>query len=164
MSGGPISPELALISESVASANARIRFYRVAYGATSDDQRIGRPEVTAILADISRGSRLSFDWQVAKDVLRADAKLSFLLIQCLESALPFGGRITIQSSGSRWRLTGSATRLKVEDDLWALLQSDTLPETLRPAQVHFALAAEDATRRGLTLKHEIGAEAVMLSF
>ncbi|MDE3121708.1 MAG: histidine phosphotransferase [Paracoccaceae bacterium] len=164
LAGGPISPELALIAESVASANARIRFYRISYGAASADQRIGRPEVTGVLADISRGSRHTFDWQVASDVSRNDAKLAFLLIQCLESALPFGGRIVIQSSVNRWRLTGSAPRMKVDDDLWSLLQNGVLPERLRPEQVHFALAADEAARRGLSLRHEIGAEAITLSF
>ena len=39
------SPELALIAESVASANARIRYFRVAFGTAGADQRIARSEV-----------------------------------------------------------------------------------------------------------------------
>jgi len=48
-------PELALISESVTNANARIRFFRIAFGAAGRDQRIGRSEVAGILADLYRG-------------------------------------------------------------------------------------------------------------
>ena len=42
MSGAAASPEVALIAESVANANARIRFFRVAYGIASAGQRVGR--------------------------------------------------------------------------------------------------------------------------
>jgi histidine phosphotransferase ChpT len=62
MSGMASSPEMALISESVDAANARIRFFRIAYGAPSETQLLGRSEVSSILRDTSRGSRLSLNW------------------------------------------------------------------------------------------------------
>jgi histidine phosphotransferase ChpT len=34
------SPEMALIVESVENANARLRFFRIAYGAAGTDQRL----------------------------------------------------------------------------------------------------------------------------
>ena len=37
--GGP-RPEMALISESVANANARIRFFRICFGQASSDQLV----------------------------------------------------------------------------------------------------------------------------
>ena len=54
LEGGRHSPEMALISESVAHASARIRFFRVAFGTGSAEQRMGRPEVASILTDITR--------------------------------------------------------------------------------------------------------------
>ena len=92
MDGVTKGPEIALIAESVANANARIRFFRVAFGASSTDQRIGRPEVLAILSDLTRGGRLSIDWRGPADLPRREVKLAFLLIQCLESAMAFGGK------------------------------------------------------------------------
>ena len=40
MEPGGTRPEMALISESVANANARIRFFRICFGQASSDQRI----------------------------------------------------------------------------------------------------------------------------
>jgi histidine phosphotransferase ChpT len=61
MDGGAKSPELALISESVANANARIRFFRIAFGAAGGDTRIARTEVHTVLTEITKGSRLQID-------------------------------------------------------------------------------------------------------
>ena len=61
MDGAPKAPELALISESVANANARIRFFRVAFGAATGDQRIAAPEVLSILSDLTKGGRLKIE-------------------------------------------------------------------------------------------------------
>ena len=54
-------PEMALISESVENAAARIRYFRVAYGA-ADSQMMGRSEVTSILTDVAKGGRMIFDF------------------------------------------------------------------------------------------------------
>jgi histidine phosphotransferase ChpT len=45
LDGAGHGPEMALIAQSVTHANARIRFFRVAYGIASTDQRIARTEV-----------------------------------------------------------------------------------------------------------------------
>ncbi|WP_309665776.1 histidine phosphotransferase family protein, partial [Tabrizicola sp.] len=89
------SPELALIAESVANANARIRFFRVAFGIASGDQRIGKTEVTSILTDMTRGGRLIYAWNSAADLPRREVRLIFLLLQCLETAMAYGGRVQI---------------------------------------------------------------------
>ena len=99
MSGGPVGPEMNLISESVENANARIRFFRIAFGAAKATQIIGQSEVTSILQDLSRGGRLVTDWQAAGDMSRQYVKLAFLLHQCFESAMPWGGKITVSAVG-----------------------------------------------------------------
>ena len=81
MDGSTMGPEIALISESVANANARIRFFRVAYGISGADQRIGKAEVVSILSDLTRGGRLTIDWRGPADLPRREVKLAFLLIQ-----------------------------------------------------------------------------------
>ena len=55
MSGMSAAPEITLISESVDNANARIRFFRIAFGAASADAVTSHSEVTGILADVYRG-------------------------------------------------------------------------------------------------------------
>ena len=50
MSSAGASPEMALISESVASANARIRFFRIAFGAAGSGGSVAAAEIRSILA------------------------------------------------------------------------------------------------------------------
>ena len=82
MSGAPQSPEIELIAQSVDAANARIRFFRIAYGATSTEQFLGRSEITSILRDFTKGSRLVLNWHPLEDVTRSEVQLVFLAIQC----------------------------------------------------------------------------------
>lgn len=117
MSGNGPGPELALISESVTNANARIRFFRISFGAAAPGQGVARAEVRSILDDMTRGGRLKIDWDLAGDAARTEVKLAFLAIQCLESALPFGGRICVSADGGRWQIGAEAPRLKVDPPL-----------------------------------------------
>ena len=55
---GASSQEMALIIESAGHANARIRYFRIAFGLCAPDQRIGRGEVAGILQDLAAGGRL----------------------------------------------------------------------------------------------------------
>ena len=57
MSGRTSGPELDLIQESVGNASARIRFFRIAFGAAGD-QMMGRAEVVSILKDLMDRTRL----------------------------------------------------------------------------------------------------------
>ena len=52
MSGAsPVGPEMQLICDSIKRASARIRFFRIAFGAASDDPVV-RNEVTSILTEM----------------------------------------------------------------------------------------------------------------
>ena len=54
------SPELDLIADSVHHTNARIRFFRIAYGAASMDNVIGRQEVISVLPETAQGGRFTY--------------------------------------------------------------------------------------------------------
>ncbi|MDT8855123.1 histidine phosphotransferase family protein [Paracoccaceae bacterium Fryx2] len=163
MDGSTRGPEIALISESVANAKARIRFFRVAFGSASADQRIGSPEVKAILSDLTRGSRLVIDWQSPADLPRREVKLVFLLIQCLETAMAYGGRVTVERHDHRWTVTGHATKMKIDPDLWEVLSNPAAMVTVSAAQVHFALIPEELTRQHRRLIAEIRDTEIRLS-
>lgn len=139
MSGAGTAPEITLIAESVESANARIRFFRIAYGAAKPDALIGESEIKGVLADLYRGNRLIVDWRIAQDVPRVEAKLAFLLLQCLESALPWGGKILVTRSGNAWNIHGTADRTKIDDDLWELAVNPASTLDIAASNVHFAL-------------------------
>ena len=148
MDGAGRGPEVALISESVAAANARIRFFRVAFGASSPGQRIGRVEVTSILAGLTQGGRIAIDWPLGGDAARAEVKLVFLAVLCLETAMAFGGRIVVAEEAGRWTLTGRAARLRIDVPVWELLSPPTATTAeITPALVHFPLLAEEAARQ-----------------
>ena len=164
MSGSVRSPEMALISESVANANARIRFFRVAFGGSGPDQRIGRPEVVGILDDLTRGGRLVIDWRGPADLPCREVKLAFLLIQCLETAMAYGGRITVERTDARWTLTGHATKLRITPDLWEVLSNPDATAAITAAQVHFALLPEELERQSRRLAVELRETEIRLGF
>jgi histidine phosphotransferase ChpT len=164
MEVGTRGPEMALISESVGHANARIRFFRVAFGAAAGEQRLGRAEVASIITDMTRGGRLSIEWHSGNDLSRGEVKIAFLLLMCLESAMAYGGRITVQVDGGRWQITGDATKLRIEPALWAVLADPTAAPEITPAVVHFPLAAEEITRRQYRLTADLGTTSIKLSF
>lgn len=164
MSGLVEGPEMSLISQSVENANARIKFFRIAFGAARVDQHIGRPEVTSVLKDISQGGRINFDWQPQNEQPRQEVKLSFLLMQCFESAMPRGGRITVSTVGEQWAITGEAEVLNIKPNLWEILSVDSSDTDLSAAEVHFALAPIAAKAAGRRLKLESSTNTARVRF
>jgi histidine phosphotransferase ChpT len=164
MTGLNAAPEIALISESVENATARIRFFRIAFGATGGGAQIGLGEIRAILADLTRGGRLRIDWSGDIDPVRAEAKLAFLLLLCLETALPYGGRISVRHEGGAWRLDGTADRIKADPALWSLMLGQADGAELTASTVHFALVPDLARRLGRQLRTTLGDGAITISF
>lgn len=164
MDGASRGPEMALIAESVANANARIRFFRIGFGASSQEQRIGRPEVLGILNDLTKGGRVAIEWNGPADLPRREVKVAFLLLMCLETALAYGGTITVERSESRWQLVGRAPKTRIDPDLWEVLSNPAASFAITPAQVHFALLPEELSKLGRKLTVEIREGEIRLSF
>lgn len=139
LDGGAARPEVALIAQSVASAAARIRFLRVAFGIAGTEQRMGRPEILGLLRDWTEGGRLVIDWQPAGDHPRAELRRAFLALLCLETVLPFGGTVAVTRDNSHWQARASGRRLRVEPPLWALLTDPAAEVALTAPQVQFGL-------------------------
>ena len=161
-SGG--GPEMALISESVSNAQARIRFYRVAFGAGNSGQNVTGAEASEILRDVYGAGRVSIAWEPCGEIRRPEAKLAFLLVQCLESAMPQGGRIAVRHDGRRWRLTGSAARLRILPECWELLTNPEARAEVTPDTIQFALAPIQAADLGRPIVVEIGTTDIALGF
>jgi histidine phosphotransferase ChpT len=164
MEPGGQRPEIALISESVANANARIRFFRISFGAAGGDQRIARSEVLSVLTDLSRGGRVSYSWTSASDLPRREVRLAFLLLQCLETAMAYGGKVQITRDDTGWSMVAEATRLKVDAALWEVLTEPRAPAEIGAGQVHFALVPDELARQGRRLVTEIGETTIRLAF
>jgi len=142
LTSGSASPEISLISESVQNANARIRFFRIAFGAAKADQIVSRKDVLSILEATARGGRLTYYWQADGDHQRTDVRIAFLLLLCFETAMPIGGDVSVQQVGGQWVLTARSERLNIDPDLWSPLQNNMASPTETAAQVQFALLPE----------------------
>jgi len=149
MSGAMAGPELELISDSVLNANARIRFFRIAFGAAGD-QQMGRAEIVSVLDDIGKAGRLKYQWNLAEGCSRSEVRMAFLAALCLETALPYGGLISVSCTDGKWTVVGEGRKISIEAPLWGHVDTSDTSATLTPAQVQFAMlavAAQEAERQ-----------------
>ncbi|MEG3661370.1 histidine phosphotransferase family protein [Celeribacter halophilus] len=150
MQGAGTGPELSLISESVENANARVKFFRIAFGMASSGQMMSKSEITGILKGLT-SARLNYVWEPEDDLPREEVKLACLMLMCLESALPRGGRIKVGFTDNQWQITASAERIDPAPDLWARLGEVTGAEGMKPSEVQFLLAPLQADSLGRTI-------------
>ncbi|MBV7409541.1 histidine phosphotransferase family protein [Maritimibacter sp. DP1N21-5] len=160
LSGGEDSPEAALMRESLESASGRIRFFRIAFGTASGGQIVRADEITSALADAGRKAKM--EWRVPGDCPRPETKLAFLLATCCESAMPFGGTITVSEAVGQWSVTGRAERMKIDDRDWGHLTGGG--GALSPAKVHFGLVLPEVRAQGRSLGVEITDTRLHLTF
>jgi histidine phosphotransferase ChpT len=160
--GGGTRPEFALIAASVANANARIRLFRIAFGAATGDQRIARNEVLSILTDLGHAGRITYAWTSTGDLSRREIRLVFLLLLCLETVLPYGGRVEVTQSDMGWTIQADAQRTKLDPSLWAMLTDPAAQTPVEAAQVQFALVGRDLAQLGRALHSEITATGLTL--
>lgn len=158
---GPDAPEMALIAESVAAARARIASFRLAFGQTAGEARMSRGDLAAALGDLTGAGRLRAELAAEGDAARSEVKMILLAVMCLETALPWGGRVLVCRTDAGWRLVAEAQRTRVDPALWSWLGGDHARRLPAPAEVQFALLAEEAasqTRRIAWELDETGAE------
>jgi len=161
---GVQGPEMDLIADSVGNAGARIRFFRIAYGAAGD-QLMGRPEVVSVLEDLNRGGRHDVQWGPLEPQPRTEVRLAFLALQCLETAMPFGGTIQVEAKDGNWTVTGLADKLVVDAVLWEYLDGSGRPDpAISPALVQFALLPIVAADLGRAVRMEHDATRIALRY
>lgn len=160
------SPELQLIAESVEAARTRISWFRVAFGHAAADQRFAASALADLLGAADRNGRIRIRLDAEGDLPRTDARLILLALMCLETALPWGGRVLVCRGDTGWRLVAEGDRIKIDPALWARLdtsQADRLPEPA-PSEVHFALLALCAIEQQRPLRWEIDEKGAEISF
>jgi histidine phosphotransferase ChpT len=160
---GEPGAELDLVRESVENAQARLRFFRLAFGHSGPEQEVGRAEVLGILTQLYGDGRLRVHWAVEGARPRAEVKLALLLLLCLESAMPYGGQVHVSRDAEGWRVHGEAEKLRIEPAVWEALASGAIPADLRPSQVHFGLVHAAAARARRRLYVAVADRAVTLS-
>jgi histidine phosphotransferase ChpT len=163
LTGAAQGPEMDLIADSAGNAGARIRFFRIAYGAAGD-QALGRQEVVSLLEDVARGGRLTLRWRIETAQPRAMVRLAFLALQCCETAMPCGGRVEIAIENHRWAVSGLAGKLNIDPALWAGLSTPGGQAKITPALVQFALLPEVAADLGRRVRVTPGDGQIAISF
>jgi len=136
-------PELELISQSIASATARLRFYRIAFGTVSAEQMISHGEILSVLSELGKYQKQNFHWENSTDLSRRQVKLTLLLVMCLESALPWGGDIHVRDFPGGVELLASSDRVKIDDGLWAYVAERTPCANMSSAKIQFAAAVAE---------------------
>lgn len=157
------SPELKLIAESVSSARARIQIFRVAFGQIQGDQRISAAGLAQLLEGFADQGRMQVQMDAQGDFSRTELRMILLAMMCLDTAMPWGGKVTVVHGPAGWRLVAEASRTKTDTALWAWLGGDE-PRQPLPSEVHFPLLAEalaDAGRRATWELDDTGAEIVL---
>lgn len=165
MAGGAAASrrdEMQLVSDSVAQAQARIRFYRVAFGTSRGDQAMGSPELADTLAGVYGAGRLQVSWDVDGAVARPAARLAYLMVLCVEAALTRGGQVAVTRDRRCWRVAGSGPRLRDLGPFWALVQGGTCDVALTPERVQFPLLRVQAQTMGLRIAVTAGDAGVTL--
>lgn len=133
------SPELALVSESVTNANARIRFFRLAFGIASDEQMIGADEVNTILKGVYADGRVTAAPFPAGSFPRAEVRAVMLALLCVEQTVPYGGELSAIQDTSGWTIASTGERLNHKAELWGLLAGVPPDNAVPPSAVQFLL-------------------------
>ena len=142
MSPGTAGPELALINDSLATALAKLRFYRVAFG-PADEQARQSFEEAATITDAMFQGRFTVAWEAeGADMPRPVARLIYLAVLCLEKSLPMGGRVRVRVGADGIGLVVEGRRTAPPAELWAHVTRGAAVPDLRPDGVQFALLAQ----------------------
>lgn len=155
LSGIPRGPEYELIANSAESANAKINFFRISFGPSSDEM-ISERDCAQIVGDSYKDHRCQVDWNISTPLKRSEVKLCLLSIQCLETALRTGGKITVTKSTDSLKLSAQGNRIMASPALWDHLLGKHINADLKPADIHFELARHEIEKKQYEITANFG--------
>ncbi|MEM8824607.1 MAG: histidine phosphotransferase family protein [Pseudomonadota bacterium] len=139
---GAGTEELALIRHSVDAAMARLRFFRLAFGAAKSDTPIPARELRDIVGAMYRDTRTEVLWRDDEDRPRLEMRLACLALCCVEVATPWGAKVELTRNHAAWVIHVDAKRLKIDSPLWHSLGRAALPADLSGSEVQFGILAK----------------------
>ena len=166
---GADAEAVALIGQSARQANARIAFFRTAFGANAPAQSLA--DIAALAEAMLAGgparflplSSASARARIAPDGVR----LALALVMVGAGALPRGGTIQIEAAeideGIGMSLTASGTGAVIKPEIAAALEGTRAPETLSPREVHALWAGMIAGGIGGKVEMAKGENSVRLA-
>ena len=153
LSAGPAAAELALVNESLATALAKLRFYRIAFGPADPQARLSFDDASQ-LCDAMFHGRFTVAWpERGGDLPRTLTRVVYLAILCLEKSLPMGGRVGVAIAGEAITLGVEGRRTAPPAALWEHVTDGAPVPDLKPDGVQFALLRHAL----VTLGHRIDA-------
>lgn len=153
MTDGAAEEELALIADSARTAQAALRFMRIAFGAGAATERLGMAELGRILRAHLETPRLAIATpEEPAEITRSDAKLILLAAMAGATALPLGGQLLLDKARpERLRIAMKGPRIGLEETAAALLDGRAAPDAAEPRLAHLALLRLEAEARGLAV-------------
>ncbi|GLQ36041.1 histidine phosphotransferase [Amylibacter marinus] len=152
LSGTPMSEEYMLLCDSVKNANARVNFFRVAFG-PAHSQAMSSAQVHTLVEDMFLSGRCRVKLNITGEHPREQIKMLFLIIQCCENALPRGGDISAAHMDGKWRVRARGARIQRVNTLWDHLEMGA-DSDISAADIHFAIAREYLEYTGAQLAVE----------
>ena len=126
--GKPATGEMDLISDSLESALAKLRYYRLAFG-PADPESQQRVSEARQVTDAMFGGRFGVSWELPReDLSRPLAQVVYLALLCIEKSLPLGGKVTILGVESGLTLGIEARRMSPSQELWGhVMTGESVP-------------------------------------
>jgi histidine phosphotransferase ChpT len=160
------TPEMDLMKDSLEQALRRIKLYRLAFGPAPAGARLPGMDLAAALDGLGGSRPIVLALDLPADLPRTDARLAVLLALCAETALAWGGHVSLRigaGTDTPIELIASAPRLRHDPDLWAALAAGQPPEDVPPPMVQFVLATGAARAAGRKLGVETLSDRVLIT-
>lgn len=133
----PASEEMALLDQAVNAAQARLLLYRLAFGHADAGQTVSPHDMGQALHALETNRPIVVSTQTGA-LPRPQARRLALAALCAESALAWGGRVTLDGQ----TLFAEGKRLRLDPALWQALADGRQIDQTSASDVHFALLAQ----------------------
>ncbi len=140
----------AMLEKSAATLNARLQFYRLAFGmATALGEELEGRLLEKSLAQLLAHMRVTLSWAItAPLVAKQEARILLNLALVVAECLVRGGDLAIGDEHGRFTITGKGERIIIPDDIESLLKLPDAPVTPSPRNAPVLLALTVARARG----------------
>ena len=161
---GSASPELELVGQSAQSAQAKLKFFRVAFGA-SNGAMIGGPEARRVAEEMFATGRITLafasDWGERE---RGLVKLLYLLLLCVESSLPRGGVMSCSTTDSGWQIVVANVPVAPPENLWRYVVEGHNGIDVSAKTIQFSLARQAMRAQNIQISFDYSASGLRLAF
>lgn len=161
---GTATPELELVGQSAHSAQAKLKFFRLAFGASSDAS-IGGAEAGRTAVDMFSSGRIKLEitksWGARE---RRLVKLLYLLLLCVESSLPRGGVIRCTPTVSGWRISVAGVPVAAPENLWQYVISGQNGIAVDAKTIQFSLARQCMIEQSISLGADLSDTGLSIEF